>query len=354
MKHYTAASVRGVLAHNTRAENYSNPDIDPSRSKYNYSLSGHDDDYSYYEKRLSEVHHMKRANLNTLSSWVITLPKGIKHEDQKRFFQECKNFLDERYGEKNCVSADVHFDETTPHLHYTFIPVVWDQKKNREKVSCKDLFRLKELYSFHDDLEQHLTKTLGYQVGIRTGKTEKNVSIRDLKNTTKAEIIKEAQQIADKCVTEAHKEACMIVDKAEDKKRYIDDFYAEKWAIIKKYELTEKQSQKVYDEQFALQEKKKRVLLNRVWVDKDFYDALLAGAPHARTLEQMQEWIEEHTTLHNAAAYRAQMQEQVIDNQKAQIERLKKQNAEQQKLLEEHGLAQPELPSWRKKRGRGI
>ena len=177
VKHYTAASVRDILAHNSRTDNYSNPDIDPARSRYNYSLSGHDDNYTYYQERLNQVHHMKRANLNTLSSWVITLPKGVRHEDQKRFFEECKNFLDKRYGAENCISADVHFDETTPHLHYTFIPVVFDEKKKREKVSCKEVFRLKELYLFHNDLNKYIEEHLGYQVAIKTGKTEKNVSI---------------------------------------------------------------------------------------------------------------------------------------------------------------------------------
>ena len=354
VRHYTAPSVRGILAHNKRTENYSNKDIDPNRSKYNYSLSGHDDDYSYYEKRLNEVHHMKRANLNTLSSWVITLPKGIKHEDQKRFFAECKRFLDDRYGEKNCVSADVHFDETTPHLHYTFIPVVYDKKKNREKVSCKELFRLKELYSFHDDLEQHLTSRLGYQVGIRTGKTEKNISINELKTKTKTEIIAEARRIADKCVTDANKEASSIIDKAEEKKRKMDDFYEEKMVIIRKYEFTEEQSKKVYDEEFALQENKKRVMFNKVWVDKDFYEALLHGAPHRRTLEQMKDWLEEYTTQHNAAAYREKMQKYVIDGQQARIERLEKEKAEQQEILERYGLVKPKPVQQQKRKGKSI
>ena len=41
------------------------------------------------------------------------------------------------------------------------------------KVSRKELFTLKELYSFHEDLEKHLQEKLGENVKIRTGKTEK-------------------------------------------------------------------------------------------------------------------------------------------------------------------------------------
>lgn len=186
LKHYHRSGVKDILEHNKRENNYSNQDIDPNRSKYNYSLSGHEDDFEYYKQRLSEVHCLNRANVNTLSSWVVTLPKGIKQEDQKKFFQETVNFLKDRYGEKNCVSADVHFDETTPHLHFTFIPVVWDEKKNREKVDRKSIFTIKELKTFHNSLQNHLQSVLGYDPKVMTGEMQKrkNISISELKSRT--------------------------------------------------------------------------------------------------------------------------------------------------------------------------
>lgn len=341
VRHYTAPSVRDILKHNSRADNYSNPDIDSTRSHYNYSLSGHDDNYAYYEKRLSEVHHMKRANLNTLSSWVITLPKGIKHEDQQRFFLECVNFLNDRYGEKNVVSADVHFDETTPHLHYTFIPVVFDEKKKREKVSCKELFRLKELYSFHDDLEQHLTSRLGYQVGIKTGKTEKNVSIRELKNTTKAEIIAEAQKIADKCVTDANKEAANIKERAEEEKRKIEDSFAEKAAVVRKYEFSLKEFNEACDLEFKLQNKKG--FFGYVSMRKELAMKLLAnaGAAHA---------AHDAVLYADARANALQCNDIHVSAVENENRILKEQLDRQQKILEKHGLVKQ--PEWKRKLGK--
>ena len=185
VKHFHRTAVRSILNHVKRIDNYSNQDIDNSRSKYNYSLTQYDP-FEAYKNRLSEVHCLNRANVNTLSSWCVTLPKGVKKEDQKKFFEETVKFLKNRYGERNLVSADIHYDETTPHLHYCFIPVIYDEKKQREKVDRKSIFTLKELKTFHNDLQSHINQSLGYEVNILTGelKNRKNLSIGELKEKT--------------------------------------------------------------------------------------------------------------------------------------------------------------------------
>lgn len=185
VKHFHRSAVRSILNHVTRTDNFSNQDIDSSRSKYNYSLSKYDP-HEAYKRRLNEVHCLNRSNVNTLSSWCVTLPKGVKKEDQKKFFENTVKFLNERYGERNLICAEVHYDETTPHLHYCFIPVVFDAKKQREKVDRKSIFTLKELKTFHLDLQNHVSQALGYEVPILNGalKNRKNLSINELKERT--------------------------------------------------------------------------------------------------------------------------------------------------------------------------
>ena len=198
VKHYHRTAVRSILNHVTRTDNYSNQDIDSNRSKYNYSLT-QNDPHEAYKRRLSEVHCLNRANVNTLSSWCVTLPKGVKQADQRKFFEETVKFLNNRYGERNCVIAEVHFDETTPHLHYCFIPVVFDEKKQREKVDRKSIFTLKELKTFHTDLQNHVIQVLGYEVQILNGelKNRKNLSIGELKErtATKCEEIEKSYEL---------------------------------------------------------------------------------------------------------------------------------------------------------------
>lgn len=349
LKNYTAASVAQILAHNSRSDHYSNQDIDPTRSKYNYSLSGHDNDLEYYKQRLGEVHHMKRANLNTLSSWVITMPKGVRHEDQQKFFSECVNFIAERYGEKNLVSADVHYDETTPHLHCTFIPVVWDEKKRREKVSRRDLFTLKELYGFHGDLSKHMEKALGYTVGIQTGKTEKNLSIRELKTKTKTEIIEEGRQIANKYVTDAVKEACSIKDKAEAEKRKSEVYFAEKAAAVRQHELTDQERTEA--RKLADEIRNKKHILGRVWFPVDKALKILDGLDESQKASSTLLYVDKRADNLQDNDIDRLKREQRIAILEDQVKYLLKKKAEQEKLLIENGIIRP--PMWQRTSKKG-
>lgn len=56
------------------------------------------------------------------------------------------------------MAAVVDYDETTTHLHYAFVPVVFDSKKERYKVSAKQVLTRHDLQTFHDDLDQDLKK----------------------------------------------------------------------------------------------------------------------------------------------------------------------------------------------------
>ena len=81
----------------------------------------------------------EKEDVKALGTWVVTLPDELKNEsqnNQNKFFEETKEILDERYGKENAVCAVVHYDETTPHLHYAFIPVTFDEKKQRKSI-CK-------------------------------------------------------------------------------------------------------------------------------------------------------------------------------------------------------------------------
>ena len=132
----TKGASGNLFDHYERKENikFKNQDIDKTRSYLNYNLAT-DRNLSQREilnSRLSEVKVLKRDNVNVTCNWVVTLPKRIKEdsEEEKLFFKETYNFLKDRYGEKNVISAYVHKDEVTPHIHFCFIPVVVDKIKN--------------------------------------------------------------------------------------------------------------------------------------------------------------------------------------------------------------------------------
>ncbi|WP_228143688.1 plasmid recombination protein, partial [Acinetobacter baumannii] len=72
---------------------------------------------------------------------------------------------------------------TTPHMHFAFIPVVWDEKKQREKVCANDVLTRKELKTFHQDLDKFLKREIPhiYKEGILNDKTIGVDTVKDLK-----------------------------------------------------------------------------------------------------------------------------------------------------------------------------
>lgn len=164
-----------IFAHINRDEKqtrkYGNADIDASKTPQNFELLH--GDIEKLRTRLDQVAHSKRSDLVVCCGVAITLPNELKNakiERQQSFFTECHNFLSCKFGENNTVYSVVHFDETTPHLHFGFVPVVEKQIKYRskekrgqtytqERVCADDVVTRKMLNTFHDELQEHISKT---------------------------------------------------------------------------------------------------------------------------------------------------------------------------------------------------
>jgi hypothetical protein len=171
---------------------YGNQEIDTSMSHLNYNLApSRKSQFGYLQERLKEVHVLNRKDVKVMADWAITIPKDLPKEKERDFFVQSYNFLADRYGEENVISSYVHRDETTPHMHFSFIPVVFDDKKERWKVSAKERLNRLELQKFHGDLSEHMEKHFGYDVGVLNEATkEGNKSIAELKRGTAQERLK--------------------------------------------------------------------------------------------------------------------------------------------------------------------
>ena len=191
IERYKASQVVGLLEHNartddTRPHNHSNEDIDTSRTKDNYELCrGDGTAYERYKARMEQVHCMKRDDVTVLDSLIVTLPKDVAPEDERAFFENCYAFAVSEYGEKNVINATVHKDETTPHIHIGFIPVVEGKRRNGEqveKVKHTALITKDYLNKFHTRLDDYISEQLGYKVAILNGATANgNKKIQELK-----------------------------------------------------------------------------------------------------------------------------------------------------------------------------
>lgn len=197
---YTRGAIQGLSNHlDRKTENHSNKDIDVSKSHLNYDLNQNQGDtISRLNERLEQVYCMNRKDVKAVADWIVTLPKELEDrpaDEQRQFFQATKDFLDKQYGEENNISANVHMDEMTPHMHYAFVPVVYDKKKQREKVSAKIVLNRNHLQSFHDDLDKHLKAEIPqiYERGVVNGQTVGVETVQELKQLQGRE--KELKQV---------------------------------------------------------------------------------------------------------------------------------------------------------------
>ena len=207
---FAAGAVGNMCGHYGRTEGdgvrRSNESIDPARTHLNYNLAPEHDggQVAFIQKRLSEVKVQKRADVKILCDWVVTLPvedekfKRLKPEKQEKitkdFFQASYNFLESRYGHENVVSAYVHMDEKTPHLHFAFIPVTEDRKKGGFKVSAKEVLSRSDLKSFHTDLQKAL-RDRGIPLDVLNGATKDgNKTVAEMKKEVIRQSVRMVEQ----------------------------------------------------------------------------------------------------------------------------------------------------------------
>ncbi len=205
---FKAGGAVGVLRHDERTENdkvhsRKNECIDSTKTSLNYNLApkrtgtlmGHIKQVC----KDNGVNLSNRKDLNVMCSWVITAPKSISEEDISKFFLCCYDFMTKRYGEKYTLSATVHLDETTPHMHYSFIPVGYDKKNDRFTVSSKLVATRTELRKFQQELSKSLENEFGYDVGILNEATKDgNKEIQELKYQTAVKRIEDAEHRAER------------------------------------------------------------------------------------------------------------------------------------------------------------
>ncbi len=127
--------------HNERkkVEYKSNPNIDLTRSKDNYHLIEPAGRYKdAYTRMIGKAGCKVRSNSTVLVETLVTaspeLLNRMTPQEQRQFFERAATFLYKRIGKENVISAVVHMDEKTPHMHLCFCPITKDGR-----LSAKDI-----------------------------------------------------------------------------------------------------------------------------------------------------------------------------------------------------------------------
>ena len=190
---YKASAVGKLCAHYNRWDGIDNPavhreNIDKERTHLNYTLGVYQEDGKRYigavggtaswatvKQRIDSVNEAakaagKRATRSdavVMADMVVTLPKNVPRKDAYKFFCASYQYIGDRVGRQNLMGGYVHMDETTPHMHVPFTPIL-DGRFNYKKMCDRRFYQ-----TFHKGLGDHLEKKMGYRPEVELSEDKK-------------------------------------------------------------------------------------------------------------------------------------------------------------------------------------
>ena len=188
MDKFKKDAVRGIQSHNLRErQSHSNPDIDYSRSAGNFDLCA--TPASNYataiQNRIDDLLMVKAVRKDAVHMCGLIVSSDREFFDKldadevRRFFAEAAKYLTEFVGKENVVSAMVHLDEKTPHMHFLHVPVTPDGR-----LCAKDIYTKNTLKKLQDELPKYLQEC-GFQIerGVeqQKGSAKKHLATREFK-----------------------------------------------------------------------------------------------------------------------------------------------------------------------------
>lgn len=191
------SDVKGKEKEQEREGEIKNEDIDLSKTKYNYDIVN--SDLNLYQRVKDRVTFAKengsrvQKNSVVMYSNILTVPEETAkfwgEEKTARYFETCYEYFSAEFGKENVVSAKVHLDETTPHMHLHFVPFNKDTGKLQARVAMNKA----KVNHIHDSLPAFLQEN-GFDVVRGRGKTkDKNIEdVHEYKEVVRAITEKES------------------------------------------------------------------------------------------------------------------------------------------------------------------
>ena len=199
----TRVEAQGTYIHNARrSKGHTNKDIDNTRTHLNFYCKKNEQTYIKEFDRIKKEYDLKghiRSNSIILCEMMITSDNEffdkIGLEETKRYFKESYKFVCnyKNLGEKYIVSAVVHLDETTPHMHLIYIPVIHTKDKEGneiDKICARDFWRGRDSYrDLQNEFYKYITsKGFDLERGLQIEETgAKHQKIEELKKITNFE-----------------------------------------------------------------------------------------------------------------------------------------------------------------------
>lgn len=182
-----SSAVRGIQSHDHRErESLTNPDIDQAKKADNYALVDSPSFNAAIQERLEPVRANStkalRKDAVVMCQLMVTSDhdffKSLTPEREKEFFQQSLRFIQERYGKENILSATVHKDEKTPHMHVNLTPI------RGGRLIASEIFTREELGRLHTDFHNSVGKKWSLERGETREDKKRHLSVGEYKRET--------------------------------------------------------------------------------------------------------------------------------------------------------------------------
>lgn len=172
---YKAGALGNMCAHYDRwggdlAKAGGRENVDPSLTHLNYNLGPSRDcsQVEFVRRRIDSLGSARKVRKDAvrMEDCVLTQPRSLDPSRSREFFAAAYEFLADRYGRENVVSAYVHMDEPNamPHMHFAWVPVTRDGR-----LSAKDVTSRADLRTLHRDMQAALERDMGCRVEVVLG-----------------------------------------------------------------------------------------------------------------------------------------------------------------------------------------
>lgn len=170
------SAVGHMMAHYRRDGNVPElrVNIDPAKTPGNYTYNGRGGEATArtVADRVAEVEAKSgrkvRSDAVVLADLVVTLPRDVRPGDEKAFFRSCMSYASRVVGADNILGGYVHVDETRPHIHIAFTPVV-QRSDGKPTFNFNKMFPRGLYKRLHKDLSREARRALGYDVEVELG-----------------------------------------------------------------------------------------------------------------------------------------------------------------------------------------
>lgn len=165
----------GIQKENTRTATEYNNKVSPGMDILNVTLRESNNWLRDIDNEIKTAGARTRSNsvlaLDTLYTASSEFFQGKTNEENDTFFRDCLKFHKRHFG--HIISAVIHYDETTPHLHVISVPLTQDGR-----LSARDVIGNKaKMSKAQDEFFEQVGKGYGLERGIHMDGQEKKKHI---------------------------------------------------------------------------------------------------------------------------------------------------------------------------------